>query len=170
MSVHARPLFALSCFVPPPHVSEGAREGWRPRRGCSVGRRLHRHRYSEAVGSFLRNNRINGVSYQWYTGTAGTTTNPISGATGASLTVQPASTTSYCVRTTGVPRYLVTFVTAADALNCCGSTHAGHVDIHPRPESSAAATTSQVASGLNASSAHTVSAPGSASQRCLLCQ
>jgi Ig-like domain CHU_C associated len=41
-----------------------------------------------------------GVTYQWYTGTSGTTTSPISGATGTSLTVSPASTTSYWARAT----------------------------------------------------------------------
>jgi hypothetical protein len=39
-------------------------------------------------------------SYQWYTGTSGNTSNPISGATSSSLTVAPTSTTSYWVRVT----------------------------------------------------------------------
>jgi len=40
------------------------------------------------------------VSYQWYTGTSPSTASPIAGATGATLTVSPASTTSYWVRVT----------------------------------------------------------------------
>jgi hypothetical protein len=39
-----------------------------------------------------------GLTYQWYVGTSGTTTNPISGATGPSVTVSPTSTTNYWVR------------------------------------------------------------------------
>lgn len=42
-----------------------------------------------------------GVSYQWYIGTSGSTGSPISGATGASLTVSPSSETSYWVRAIG---------------------------------------------------------------------
>jgi hypothetical protein len=38
------------------------------------------------------------VSYQWYAGASGTTTSPIPNATGATLTVSPAQTTSYWVR------------------------------------------------------------------------
>jgi hypothetical protein len=38
------------------------------------------------------------ISYQWYTGTSGNTGSPIAGATGASVTVSPAVTTSYWVR------------------------------------------------------------------------
>jgi len=38
------------------------------------------------------------LSYQWYRGASGSTTNPISGATGPSVTVNPTSTTSYWVR------------------------------------------------------------------------
>jgi hypothetical protein len=45
------------------------------------------------------------VSDQWYAGPSGNTTAPISGATGASLTVTPSSTSSYWLR----------------ALNTCGS-------------------------------------------------
>jgi hypothetical protein len=37
------------------------------------------------------------LTYQWYTGASGTLTNPISGATASSLSVTPASTTSYWV-------------------------------------------------------------------------
>ncbi|MCU1227884.1 MAG: hypothetical protein JWO97_768 [Acidobacteria bacterium] len=37
-------------------------------------------------------------AYQWYTGTSGTTTNPIPGATGPSVTVTPTTTTNYWVR------------------------------------------------------------------------
>lgn len=38
------------------------------------------------------------LSYQWYAGGTGVTTSPITGATGASLTVQPSNSTSYWVR------------------------------------------------------------------------
>lgn len=38
------------------------------------------------------------LSYQWYIGTSGNTSSPIGGATGSSITVSPASTTSYWVR------------------------------------------------------------------------
>jgi hypothetical protein len=38
------------------------------------------------------------VSYQWYTGSSGTTFSPIASATGTSLTVTPAATSSYWVR------------------------------------------------------------------------
>jgi len=38
------------------------------------------------------------LSYQWYTGTSGNTSSPVGGATGASVNVSPASTTSYWVR------------------------------------------------------------------------
>jgi len=41
-----------------------------------------------------------GVTYQWYVGTKGTTTSPLSGQTGASVTVTPSATTSYWVRAT----------------------------------------------------------------------
>jgi Ig-like domain CHU_C associated/Peptidase inhibitor I9 len=44
---------------------------------------------------------ISGQTYQWYIGTPGTTTTPVSGATSASVTVSPAATTSYWVRVTG---------------------------------------------------------------------
>jgi hypothetical protein len=37
-------------------------------------------------------------TYQWYTGSSGNTSNPISGATGSSVTVSPTTTTSYWVR------------------------------------------------------------------------
>lgn len=40
------------------------------------------------------------ISYQWYIGTSGNTSNPISGATSSSLDVTPGSTTSYWVRVT----------------------------------------------------------------------
>jgi len=40
------------------------------------------------------------LTYQWYLGTSGTTTSPINGATSSSLTVAPASTTSYWVKIT----------------------------------------------------------------------
>jgi len=41
-----------------------------------------------------------GVTYQWYVGTSGSTTSPVSGATGSSLTITPTSNTSYWVRAT----------------------------------------------------------------------
>ncbi len=40
------------------------------------------------------------LSYQWYTGNSGNTSLPVGGGTNASLTVSPASTTSYWVRVT----------------------------------------------------------------------
>ncbi len=40
------------------------------------------------------------ISYQWYIGSSGNTSNPISGATSSSLNVTPGSTTSYWVRVT----------------------------------------------------------------------
>ena len=40
------------------------------------------------------------LSYQWYIGASGNTASPIGGATGASVTVNPTSTTSYWVRVT----------------------------------------------------------------------
>jgi hypothetical protein len=40
------------------------------------------------------------LTYQWYVGTSGSTTNPISGATSSSLTVSPAASTNYWVRVT----------------------------------------------------------------------
>jgi hypothetical protein len=42
-----------------------------------------------------------GLTYQWYTGASGTTTSPLAGQTGSSLTVTPASATSYWVRVMG---------------------------------------------------------------------
>ena len=41
-----------------------------------------------------------GVTYQWYTGTAGTTTSPVTNGASASVTVNPTSTTSYWARAT----------------------------------------------------------------------
>jgi hypothetical protein len=38
------------------------------------------------------------VSYQWYAGTTGVTSSPVSGATGSSLTVTPSTTSSYWLR------------------------------------------------------------------------
>jgi hypothetical protein len=38
------------------------------------------------------------ISYQWYAGTTGVTTSPISGATNSSLTVTPSKTSSYWLR------------------------------------------------------------------------
>ncbi len=40
------------------------------------------------------------LSFQWYSGSSGNTSSPINGATGSTLTVSPASTTSYWVRVT----------------------------------------------------------------------
>jgi hypothetical protein len=40
------------------------------------------------------------LSYQWYTGASGNTASPIAGATGSSVNVSPASTTTYWVRVT----------------------------------------------------------------------
>jgi hypothetical protein len=40
------------------------------------------------------------LSYQWFTGPSGTTTTPVSGGTGPSITVSPTTTTSYWVRVT----------------------------------------------------------------------
>ena len=54
-----------------------------------------------------------GLTYQWYTGTSGTTTSPLSGQTGASLTVTPASATNYWVRVTGTCGQSVNSNTAA---------------------------------------------------------
>src|SRR5262249_56393435 len=39
-----------------------------------------------------------GYTYQWYTGTSGDTTNPISGATSSSYVAAPTSTTGYWVQ------------------------------------------------------------------------
>ncbi|MCU1231254.1 MAG: hypothetical protein JWO97_4138 [Acidobacteria bacterium] len=41
------------------------------------------------------------LTYQWYIGSSGVTTQPITGATTAALTVTPAATTTYWVRATG---------------------------------------------------------------------
>lgn len=41
------------------------------------------------------------LSYQWFVGSPGDTSNPVSGATSASATVTPATTTTYWVRVTG---------------------------------------------------------------------
>jgi hypothetical protein len=49
------------------------------------------------------------LSYQWYQGSSGITSNPVSGATSSSLTVQPSATTSYWVRVS----------------NSCGSANSG---------------------------------------------
>jgi YD repeat-containing protein len=123
-----------------------------------------------------------GVTYQWYTGTAGTTTSPISGATGASLTVQPASTTSYWVRVTNggcttnnatatvtacvLPQQVsaspaVTNVTSGQTVTLSLPPMTPAVDVNVIWYRGAPGVrTAQVASGLNASytSAHTVSA------------
>jgi hypothetical protein len=59
--------------------------------------------------SIIRNNSTScfvtatgtNLTYQWYVGTSGTTTTPISGATGSSVSVTPQNTTSYWVKVTG---------------------------------------------------------------------
>ncbi len=50
--------------------------------------------------SFAASNGTTPYSYQWYIGTSGTTTNPISGATNSTYAASPSSTTSYWVRVT----------------------------------------------------------------------
>ena len=59
------------------------------------------------------------LSYQWYVGASGNTASPISGATGPSITVSPASTTSYWVRVS----------------NACGSANSATatVTVNPAP-------------------------------------
>jgi|GEM_PF-1326707 len=44
---------------------------------------------------------IAGQTFQWYTGTPGTTTSPVSGATSNALTISPSATTTYWLRVTG---------------------------------------------------------------------
>jgi len=44
---------------------------------------------------------ISGQTFQWYVGTPGTMTSPVPGATSSSLTISPASTTTYWLRVTG---------------------------------------------------------------------
>jgi YD repeat-containing protein len=44
---------------------------------------------------------IIGQTFQWYTGTPGTTTSPVSNGTSSSISVSPTTTTSYWVRVTG---------------------------------------------------------------------
>jgi hypothetical protein len=59
--------------------------------------------------SIIRNNSTScfvtatgtNLSYQWYVGTSGTTTTPIAGATGSSVSVTPQNTTSYWAKVTG---------------------------------------------------------------------
>jgi len=59
--------------------------------------------------SIIRNNSTScfvtatgtNLTYQWYVGTSGTTTTPISGATASSVSVTPQNTTSYWARVTG---------------------------------------------------------------------
>src|SRR5205085_12392843 len=41
-----------------------------------------------------------GVTYQWYTGAVGVTTSPVTNGASASITVSPATTTSYWARAT----------------------------------------------------------------------
>jgi len=54
-----------------------------------------------------------GLTYQWYVGTSGTTTTPITNATGASVTVSPTSNTNYWVKVTGTCGQSVNSNTAA---------------------------------------------------------
>jgi len=54
-----------------------------------------------------------GITYQWYVGTSGTTTSPITGATGPSVTVGPTSNTNYWVKVTGTCGQSVNSNTAA---------------------------------------------------------
>lgn len=54
-----------------------------------------------------------GLTYQWYTGTSGTITSPIGGATGASITVSPTAATNYWVRVTSSCARTADSVTAA---------------------------------------------------------
>jgi hypothetical protein len=65
------------------------------------------------------------ISYQWYIGTTGNTSNPIAGATGSSITVTPASTTSYWVRVT----------------NSCGTANSSTATITVNPAASQSRTT-----------------------------
>jgi hypothetical protein len=62
---------------------------------------------------------ITGQTYQWYTGAAGTTTNPIAGATSASITVSPTTTTSYWVRVKGTCTPEATTDSAAATVAVC---------------------------------------------------
>jgi hypothetical protein len=74
------------------------------------------------------------VTYQWYVGTSGTTSSPVSGATASSLSVSPAAATTYWVRVrTGV---------------CVADSAAATVSICAYPELiNAAAPTTNVYSG-----------------------
>lgn len=54
-----------------------------------------------------------GLTYQWYVGTSGTTTTPISGATSSSVTVNPTTATNYWVKVTGTCGQSVNSNTAA---------------------------------------------------------
>lgn len=53
-----------------------------------------------------------GLTYQWYVGNSGTTTSPIAGATGSTVTVSPSTATNYWVRVTGSCTQGVNSVTA----------------------------------------------------------
>jgi hypothetical protein len=53
------------------------------------------------------------LTYQWYVGSSGTTTNPVSGGTNSSVTVTPSSTTTYWVRVS----------------NSCGSVNSANVTV-----------------------------------------
>lgn len=46
---------------------------------------------------------VPGASYQWYRGQPGDTSNPVAGATSATVNVTPAATTTYWVRVSGCP-------------------------------------------------------------------
>jgi len=57
------------------------------------------------------------LTYQWYVGTSGVTTNPIGGANGPTLTVTPPSTTTYWVKVS----------------NSCGSANSASATVTVRP-------------------------------------
>ncbi|MEA2162121.1 MAG: hypothetical protein QOK37_248 [Thermoanaerobaculia bacterium] len=76
--------------------------------------------------SIIRNNSTScfvtaagtNLTYQWYVGTTGITTTPISGATAASVSVTPQNTTNYWVRVTGT---CGTINSATMLVNVCAS-------------------------------------------------
>jgi hypothetical protein len=81
---------------------------------------------NSSTQSVIRNNSTScfvtavgtNLTYQWYVGTSGTTTTPISGATAASVSVTPQNTTSYWVRVTGT---CGTINSATMLVNVCAS-------------------------------------------------
>jgi YD repeat-containing protein len=90
---------------------------------------------------------ITGQTFQWYTGTPGTTTNPVSGATAASLTVTPTATTSYWVRVTGTCG--VADDSAAAVINVCNPPVIGSVSPTRFIESGDSTSVSVSATGSN---------------------